>query len=316
MRLSALFHSLCVILNNMRIRLNKYLTVPVGFALLILSMLLWVGSVNHINNDTALSTRRIRLATTTSLYDSGLWEILEPIIEKELKIELDIIYAGTRQALEYGRRGDVHLLATHDRVEEEKFIQEGYGARRTPFAYNYFLLIGPDKDSAGIKGLKVVEAFKRIYAQGQINPESVRFVSRGDNSGTHSQEKRLWKIAGFDYENNIRSEKWYLEAGSGMGPTLLLTDQKKAYTITDKGTYLTYSNRIKSTPIIDKENELLNIYSLITLNPDKFPFLDLITAQKVNDLLISDKIQNIIAEFGVQKYGTSLFLPGAGVDFD
>ncbi len=299
-----------------RIRLNKHLTILIGFALFISIMFLGVDRVNHINKDISLPTERVRLATTTSLYDSGLWGVLEPIIENELKIELDILYAGTGKALEYGKRGDVHLLAIHDRLREEKFIQEGYGLQRTPFAYNYFLIVGPEGDPANINGLIVVEALQKIHSRGETNLDLVIFVSRGDDSGTHAREKALWKIAGFDYENNIRPKKWYLEAGIGMGATLVLADQKNAYTITDKGTYLAYSNRIKLVPLIDKEKELLNVYSLVSLNPDRFPALDLTNAQKIINFLISDKIQKIIAEFGVQKYGTSLFFPGAGVGFD
>ena len=135
--------------------------------------------------------RRLRVATTTSLYDTGLWGYLEPMFEARYGVELDVIYAGTGKALEWGRRGDVDVLTIHDRVREEKFVEEGHGVRRVPFAYNYFLIVGPPSDPAKIGGLSPEGAFRRLMERG-----AGRFVSRGDDSGTHKKEKALWKEAG------------------------------------------------------------------------------------------------------------------------
>ena len=161
---------------------------------------------------------RFKIATTTSLYDTGLWYYLEPIFEKKANVEMDIIYAGTGIALEYGKRGDVDAVIVHDRAAEDKFIAEGYGINRRNFGYNFFLIAGPTSDPAGIKGSTAAEAFKKIHDAGIKDPDAVKFISRGDNSGTHSKEKIIWKEAGFNYEDIQKSGKWYVEAGKGMAP--------------------------------------------------------------------------------------------------
>ncbi len=157
---------------------------------------------------------RLRVATTTSLYDTGLWGYLEPMFEEKYGVELDILYTGSGQALEYGRRGDVDVITVHDKPNELKFVSDNYGVERVPFAYNYFLIVGPASDPAGIKGMSPEEAFKKLMETG-----SGTFVSRGDNSGTHSMEKTIWQEAGFDYATVEKAGAWYVEAGSGMGPT-------------------------------------------------------------------------------------------------
>ena len=144
---------------------------------------------------------RFKIATTTSLYDTGLWYYLEPIFEEKANVEMDIIYAGTGIALEYGRRGDVDALIVHDKAAEDQFIADGYGINRRNFGYNFFLIAGPSDDPAGIKGSTATEALKKIHDAGINDPDSVKFVSRGDNSGTHSKEKIIWKEAGFNYED-------------------------------------------------------------------------------------------------------------------
>ena len=138
--------------------------------------------------------QRLRVATTTSLYDTGLWEYLEPMFEEKYNIEMDIMYAGTGKALELGRRGDVDVITVHSKAREEQFIADGYGVKRVPFAYNYFLIVGPESDPAGIKGLSPEEAFRKLMDNGR---ESC--VSRGDDSGTHFKEKEIWESAGYDY---------------------------------------------------------------------------------------------------------------------
>ena len=181
---------------------------------------------------------RFKIATTTSLYDTGLWYHLEPKFEKLANVEMDIIYAGTGIALEYGRKGDVDAVIVHDPAAEDKFIAEGYGINRRYFGYNFFLVAGPANDPAGIKGLSATEAFKKIYEAGIKNPDTVKFVSRGDNSGTHSKEKLIWSKAGLKYEEVQKSGKWYVEAGKGMGPTLLMGSEMKAYVLADISTFL------------------------------------------------------------------------------
>lgn len=252
---------------------------------------------------------RLRVATTTSLYDTGLWGYLEPMFEKKYNVELDVLYAGTGIALEYGKRGDVDVIAVHDKAAEEKFIADGYGVQRVPFAYNYFLIVGPKSDPAGIKGLSPEEAFKKLMTTGRGT-----FISRGDNSGTHSKEKAIWKQAGFNYEAVRKAGGWYIEGGKGMGPTLLMASEKQAYTLTDMGTFVSYKGKLELVPIVDKGAILLNVYSVIAVNPDKVPGVKIDMAQNMISFLTSPEIQKLIGDYGVRGYGIQLFTPSAGAE--
>lgn len=250
---------------------------------------------------------RLRVATTTSLYDSGLWGYLEPMFERKYNVELDIMYAGSGKALEYGRRGDVDIVTIHDQIREEQFIADGYGVRRVPFAYNYFLIVGPSVDPAGIKGLTPEAAFKKLMETGKAS-----FVSRGDDSGTHAKEKDIWAEAGYDYEAVRNAGRWYIEAGTGMGPTLMMASEKQAYTLTDIGTYLTYKGKLALVPVVDKGSLLLNVYSAIALNPEKMPQAKIDMANNLIEFLISPEIQEFIGNYGIEEYGTQLFTPYVG----
>lgn len=253
--------------------------------------------------------QRLKLATTTSLYDTGLWDYLEPIFEQKYGVELDIIYAGTGIALEYGRRGDVDVLAIHDRKREDKFIKQEHGVNRRCFAYNYFIIAGPRKDPAPIKGMLPQNAFRKLMEGGQTGPEKVKFVSRGDNSGTHSREKAIWKKAGYEYGTVQNSGSWYVEAGRGMGPTLLMADEMGAYTLTDAGTFLAYKSNLKLLPLVQKEEALLNVYAVLAVNPEKHSRANIKMANNLINFLISDKVQELIGKYGVKEYGRRLFTP-------
>ena len=253
--------------------------------------------------------QRLLVATTTSLYDTGLWGYLEPMFEEEYGVELDIMYAGTGKALEYGRRGDVNIITVHSKASEEQFIEEGYGVERVPFAYNYFLIVGPEADPAGIKGLSPEEAFRKLMETG-----SGSFVSRGDDSGTHSKEKSIWNEAGYDYETVQNAGRWYIEAGTGMGPTLMMASEKQAYTLTDMGTYLSYKGKLELVPIVDKGDILLNVYSVIAVNPEKVPSTNIEMANNLISFLTSTEIQELIGNYGVKQYGMQLFTPCAGAE--
>ena len=252
---------------------------------------------------------RLRLATTTSLYDTGLWGYLEPMFEKQYNVELDVMYAGTGKALEYGRRGDVDIIAVHSRAREEQFIAEAHGVVRVPFAYNYFLVVGPAADPAGIKGLSPEAAFKKLMETGSGN-----FVSRGDNSGTHGKEKTIWKEAGYEYEAVRSAGTWYIEAGTGMGPTLMMASEKQAYTLTDVGTYLAYKGKLELVPIVDEGDVLLNVYSAIAINPQKVAVKNIEMANNLIEFLTSPAIQELIGKYGVKEYGMQLFTPCAGAE--
>jgi len=253
--------------------------------------------------------QRLKVATTTSLYDTGLWGYLEPMFEEKYDIELDVMSAGTGIALEYGRRGDVDIITVHSKAREEKFVAEGYGVERVPFAYNYFLIVGPPSDPAGIEGMSPEEAFQKLMEAGNGS-----FVSRGDESGTHSKEKAIWKKAGYDYETVQKAADWYIEAGRGMGPTLLMASEKKAYTLADMGTFLSYKGKIKLVPIVDKGDILLNVYSAIAVNPEKNPKTSIEMAKNLIHFITSPEIQELIGNYGVEEYGMQLFTPCAGAE--
>jgi tungstate transport system substrate-binding protein len=231
------------------------------------------------------------------------------MFEEKYSVELDIISAGTGKALEYGKRGDVDVIVVHSKAREEQFIAEGYGAQRIPFAYNYFLIVGPAADSAGIEGLSPEEAFKKL-----MGGRSGNFVSRGDDSGTHSKEKSIWQEAGFDYEVVRKAVAWYKEAGSGMGSTLMMANEKRAYTLTDMGTFLTYKGRLELVPLVDTGDLLLNVYSAIAINPEKISETKIEMADNLINFLVSPDIQELIGNYGVKEYGVPLFIPSAGAE--
>jgi tungstate transport system substrate-binding protein len=280
-----------------------------GILALFLLAALVIGSIGCSESEdltkVATGQGRLRVATTTSLYDTGLWTYLEPKFEKEYGIELDVISAGSGAALTYGRNGDVDVLTVHSRADELKFISDNYGVGRVWFAYNYFLIVGPESDPAGLKGLTPEAAFKKLYE----NPGIGNFVSRGDNSGTHSKEKAIWKSAGYSDYNAVKaSGSWYIDAGKGMGDTLTMANEKQAYTLADEGTFLAVKSGKDLVPIIDTGSILLNVYSVIVCTKSTKQT----EAQWMVDFLTSDEIQEIIGNYGKSTYGKSLFIPCAG----
>ena len=275
--------------------------------LMLSSLLISTGGCAHSTASPVPAQPRLRVATTTSLYDTGLWGYLEAMFEEKYGIELHVMYAGTGKALEYGRRGDVDIIAVHDKAREEQFIAEGYGLQRVPFAYNYFLIVGPAADPAGLKGLSPEEAFKKLMETGTGS-----FISRGDDSGTHCKEKNIWTEAGYDYEAVRNAGAWYIEAGTGMGPTLIIASEKQAYALTDISTYLAYKGKLELVPVVDKGDILLNIYSAIVINPEKVSGVKSNLATKLMKFLLLPEIQEFIGNYGVEEYGMQLFTPCAG----
>ncbi len=257
---------------------------------------------------------RFKIATTTSLYDTGLWYHLEPIFEELANVEMDIVYAGTGIALEYGRRGDVDAIIVHDKAREDVFIADGYGLNRRNFGYNFFLIAGPPDDPAGIAGLSAAESMTKLYNEGIMG--NVKFVSRGDDSGTHAKEKLIWKEAGFDYEDVQNSGEWYVEAGKGMGPTLLMANEMQAYVMADISTFLAYNLKrdLSIEPLVDKDSIFLNVYAAIAINPETHPKAKIDIANQFINWLISDEVQEIIGTYGTAEYGRSLFFPIASCD--
>jgi len=259
---------------------------------------------------------RFKIATTTSLYDTGLWYHLEPIFEELADVEMDIVYAGTGIALEYGRRGDVDAIIVHDRAREDEFLADGYGINRRNFAYNFFLIAGPENDPAGIAGSTAAEAVEKLYNAGLNDPDTVKFISRGDDSGTHAKEKLIWSQAGFDYEEVRNSGAWYVEAGKGMGPTLLMANEMQAYVMADISTFLAYNlkSNLSIVSIVEEDPIFLNVYAAIAINPETHPKAKIDIANQFINWLISDEVQDIISAYGEAEYGRPLFFPIAGCD--
>ncbi|APV44653.1 tungstate transport system substrate-binding protein [Dehalogenimonas formicexedens] len=297
---------------------NRWLRIS-GF---VLSAVLVLGSIAGCSNTPGTTSTptttdqgvgvlkpasRLKVATTSSLYDTGLWALLEPMFEKEYGVEVDVLYANTGIAIQYGQRGDVDIITVHDKARELTFIADGYGTTRSAFAYNYFVIVGPASDPLGLKGLSAEEAFKKLAAS-----KTTPFVSRGDSSGTHSKEQAIWKAAGFNYTDIRNSGAWYVEAGQGMGPTLQLAAQKQAYTLSDVGTFLAYKSQTGLTSIVDKGSILLNVYAAIPVNPAKVAVTNSAMATKMAEWLMSPAIQKIIGDYGVKDFGTPLFTPCAG----
>ncbi len=253
------------------------------------------------------SQERLRLSTTTSLYDTGLWNVLEDRYEQQHGIRLDIVYAGTGIALEYGQRGDVDALAVHDRAREEQFIAQGYGVERVPFAYNYFVIVGPEEDPASLASLGPEDALRKLYED-----QGISFISRGDDSGTHSKEKAIWEAAGLDYDTVRNSGAWYIERGGGMGPTLLMAAEKEAYTLSDIGTFLSFQGDTGLVPIVERGSIMLNVYSIIAVSPDSTSDARYQRARTLIDFMVSEETQRIIGEYGRGDFGRPLFIPCAG----
>ncbi len=252
---------------------------------------------------------RLVIATTTSLYDTGLWSYLEEMFEEEYGVEVDILAVGSGIALEYGRRGDVDVITVHSKAQEEQFVADGYGVERVPFAYNHFLIVGPPDDPAGIEGMSPQEAFQVLF-----ETASSSFISRGDDSGTHVKEQAIWASAGYDYEEVRTSGSWYVEAGRGMGPTLLMASEMEGYTLTDMGTFLSYQSELELVPLVDQGAILLNVYSVIAVSPESNPDTNIEMANNLIAFLTSPEIQELIGNYGVEEYGLQLFTPCAGAE--
>lgn len=252
------------------------------------------------------------VGTTTSLYNTGLWGYLEPKFEEQYNASVHVLSLGSGAALTAGKAGDVDVLTVHDKPNELKFISDNYGVERIPFAYNYFLIVGPEGDPAGIKDMTPEDAFKKLYETG-----NGKFVSRGDNSGTHSMEKRIWSGAGYADYNAVKTAGaaagWYIEAGGDMESTLRKASELEAYTLTDMGTFVSYKAELSLVPIVDEGDILLNVYSVIVCTKStKNNEAKLEMANNMVEFLTSPEIQELIGKYGVKDFGLQLFTPCAG----
>ena len=241
----------------------------------------------------------MRMSTTTSTENSGLLAVLNPVFEKKYDVRLDVIAVGTGKALKLGENGDVDVFV-HAPAAEEAFVAAGFGVDRKAVMHNDFVLIGAKADPAGVKGSEsAVEAFRKI-SQG-----AAAFISRGDDSGTDKKEKELWQLASVKPEG-----AWYISTGQGMGAVLQIADEKQAYTLSDRGTYIAYQDKIELGIVFEGDAVLFNPYHVIAVNPKRYPEVKYDLAKKYIDFVTGAEGQAIIANF--KQAGQQLFYPDAG----
>ena len=246
--------------------------------------------------------KTIVVSSTTSTQDSGLFGHILPIFKAKTGITVKVVSQGTGQALDTGRRGDADVVFVHARAQEEKFVADGHGVKRYPVMYNDFVVVGPKSDPAGIKGGKDVAAsLKAIKAKGAA------FISRGDRSGTHSAELRLWKLAGVDIEKD--KGLWYKAIGQGMGATLNTAAASNAYTLTDRATWIAFKNKRDLVIVVEGDKRLFNQYGIMLVNPAKHLHVKQDFGQQFIDWIVSAEGQKAIADY--KRDGQSLFFPNA-----
>jgi tungstate transport system substrate-binding protein len=249
-----------------------------------------------------LTNPELILATTTSTQDSGLLDVLVPEFQRQSGYLVKTISVGTGQAMALGERGEADVVLVHAPESEKKWMAAGHGVDRRLVMYNDFVIVGPASDPISLAGASsAVEAMQKIAANGAI------FVSRGDNSGTHQLELKLWKDAGFD----PKGQPWYQEAGQGMGAVLTVANEKEAYTITDRATYLARRPTLDLTILAEGYQSFLNLYHVMVVNPEKGAHINVEGARAFADFIVAPATQETIATFGVDRFGQPLFFPAA-----
>jgi tungstate transport system substrate-binding protein len=242
------------------------------------------------------------LATTTSTQDSGLLDVLIPMFEEQTGYTVQMIAVGTGEALKMGEEGNADVLLVHAPSSEASFMEGGFGKDRMLVMHNDFIIVGPASDLAGIKGMtSAKDAFKAIYEM------RAPFITRGDDSGTHKKELALWKSADLD----PAGQAWYIETGQGMGASMLVASEKEAYILTDRATYLANKENYQLDLLVEGDNSLLNIYHVITVNQTKWPKVNYEGALTFAKFMIDPATQDVISQFGVDKYGQPFFYPDA-----
>lgn len=279
--------------------------ILVTFLILALAMTSFIGcskDTSTKSNDTK-GKGSIILATTTSTENSGLLDYILPNFKEETGIDVKVVAVGTGKALEMGRQGEADVLLVHAKSSEEQFVQEGHGTERFDVMYNDFVIIGPKDDPVKLAekaGSDVIEAFK-ILSGGES-----KFVSRGDDSGTHKKEKKFWEEASIEPEGD-----WYVSAGKGMGDVIQMTNEMLGYTMSDRATYLSMKDKIELKVAVEGDSKLFNQYGVIPVNPDKNDKINNDGAKAFVDWILSEKTQKTIGEFGKEKFGQPLFTPNA-----
>jgi len=245
--------------------------------------------------------KHIVMASTTSTEQSGLFGHLLPVFKQATGIDVRVVAGGTGQALDMARRGDADVVFVHDTAAEEKFVAEGFSTKRMPVMYNDFVVVGPASDPARLKGNDIAAALAKV------NAGDAPFISRGDKSGTHAAELRLWQAAGIDLAK--AKPAGYKECGCGMGPALNMGSSMNAYVLTDRGTWLSFKNRGDLTILVEGDKRLFNQYGVMVVNPAKFPHVKSALAQQFADWVVSAAGQQAIADYKIN--GQQLFFPNA-----
>jgi tungstate transport system substrate-binding protein len=254
---------------------------------------------------TAVATKAsgdVILATTTSTDDSGLLDVLVPMFEEESGYNIQVIAVGSGQAIEQASRGDADLVLAHSPAAEQQMIDDGNGIERVLIMHNDFIMVGPESDPAGVATAATIND-----AMTAIATTESPFISRGDDSGTHALELRLWEAANVEPGGG-----WYSESGQGMGATLQIAGQRQGYTISDRATYLSQQDTLELVVLYEGDPSLLNVYHAIAVNPEVHPDVEAAGAQAFIDFLVREDVQEIIGEFGVDEFGEPLFFPDAG----
>lgn len=249
------------------------------------------------SNSVVADVERLKMATTTSTDNSGLLAVLNPPFEKKYSVKLDVISVGTGKAIRLGKNGDVDLIFVHAPAAEKKFVDQGYGVERQPVMHNDFVIVGPENDPVGLKNVNNIKQAMTLLAD-----KKHIFISRGDDSGTHKKEKNLWGLAG-----GMPSGNWYLAVGQGMGIVLRIADDKEAYTLTDRGTYLAYKDKVRLKVLFENDEALFNPYHVIMVNPEKHSHTKIDLARKYSEFIRGEQGQSLIRNFKVN--GELLFHP-------
>jgi tungstate transport system substrate-binding protein len=252
-------------------------------------------------SSSAAAPTALVLATTTSTQDSGLLDDLLPRFEKATGLKVKTIAVGSGEALAMGRRSDADVLLVHSKAAEDEYMAQGFGSLRLDVMYNDFVLVGPPSDPAGVRGLPVAEAMRRLAEKG------ARFASRDDRSGTHARELDLWKKAGID----PAGRRWYVATGQGMGETMRIASEMRAYTLADRGSFLALRKTLDLAVVVERTPDLRNSYRVLVVRPEKHPKARAAEARRFAEWLVSDEAQTAIGAFGKERFGEPLFVPDA-----
>ena len=256
------------------------------------------GESQPVVTNPTVSNTTIRLSTTTSVNDSGLLPYLLPVFQAKTGYTVEVQSAGTGAAIQKAIDGNADLILVHAKASEEDFIAQGYGVERLPFMYNYFVIVGPKDDPAGI-----ADCEDAASAFAKIRESESKFISRGDESGTHKAELKIWGESAPD----AAADTWYVSAGQGMGACLSMASEMQAYCLTDKATYLSMEKDLNLGLLLEKGDDMKNTYSLIAVNPEKIDGLNVEGAQAFIDWMLSDEASELIAKYGEDQYGVALF---------